>query len=270
MYILPLLSILLPLVLASFPPWVPPGPGDVRSPCPMMNTLANHGFLPHSGKNLDILTIINALNDGINVGADFAVAIGGAGLLSVPNDPLALTFDLDDLDEHNFPIEHDASLSRADFYLDQGDNHSFNQSVFDTVLAYYNGMANTSIPVAAMAKYNRVQTEQSRDPKFTYTPQQFVLSYGETALYLSVMGDPITGIAPVDYVKIFFEQERLPYAEGWRKPATQTNLATLGAMVLELNAASGEAVPEGLLITTNTLKLAFGGYNPITGLLAHL
>lgn len=39
----------------------------------------------------------------------------------------------------------------------------------------------------------------------TYTPQQFNLSYGETALYLS-MGDPIAGAAPVEYVKIFFDE----------------------------------------------------------------
>jgi hypothetical protein len=40
-------------------------------------------------------------------------------------------------------------------------------------------------------------------------------------------------------------------------------------MALALNAANGEIIPEGLEITTNTLKLAFGGYDPITGLLAH-
>ncbi len=124
-------------------------------------------------------------------------------------------------------------------------------------------------------------TETKRDPKFTYTPQQYVLSYGETGLYLSVIGDAITGVAPVNWVKVFFEyvefllflillttsatrQERLPYNEGWRRPATQTNLLTLGAMVLELVAANGDALPEGLEITTNTLKLAFGGYNPLT------
>jgi hypothetical protein len=58
--------------------------------------------------------------------------------------------------------------------------------------------------------------------------------------------------------------------EGWRPPVTETNLNTLGAMVNQLFLASGEMLPEGLLITTNTLKLAFGGYNPITGLLAHI
>jgi hypothetical protein len=45
---------------------------------------------------------------------------------------------------------------------------------------------------------------------------------------------------------------------------------TLGAMILQLFAANDEALPEGLEITTNTLKLAFGGYDPITGLLAHV
>lgn len=40
-------------------------------------------------------------------------------------------------------------------------------------------------------------------------------------------------------------------------------MLTLGNMILALNAANGEVLPEGLEITTNTLKLAFGGYNPI-------
>jgi hypothetical protein len=88
----------------------------------------------------------------MNVGADFASVIGATGLLSVPGNLLATSFDLNDIDEHNFPIEHDASLSRADYNLNNGNNYSFNQSIFDTVLAYYDGMENTSIPVAAKAK----------------------------------------------------------------------------------------------------------------------
>ncbi len=80
---------------------------------------------------------MKALNDGMNIGADFAAVIGGAGLLSVPANLLVTSFDLDNLEEHNFPIEHDASLSQADYYENNGDNYSFNQTIFDTVLAYY-------------------------------------------------------------------------------------------------------------------------------------
>lgn len=65
-------------------------------------------------------------------------------------------------------------------------------------------MNDTSIPVAAAAKYNRVMTETKRDSKIVYGPQQFILSYGETALYISVLGNPVTGVAPVKYVKTFF------------------------------------------------------------------
>lgn len=136
----------------SFPAWTPPGPNDLRSPCPGLNSLANHGFLPHDGKGLTIPILIKGLQDGINVGPDFSTAIGAAGLLSVPNNPLATSFTLKDIRKHNFPIEHDASLSRADFNLNNGDNWMFNQSIFDTVLKYYDGMTDATIPVAAAAK----------------------------------------------------------------------------------------------------------------------
>ncbi|KAH8105207.1 Chloroperoxidase [Cristinia sonorae] len=32
--------------------WVPAGPDDSRSPCPVLNMLANHDYIPHNGKNL--------------------------------------------------------------------------------------------------------------------------------------------------------------------------------------------------------------------------
>jgi len=135
----------------NFTTWSPPGPGDVHSPCPALNSLANHGFLPHNGKGITIPMLITALNDGVNAGADFATVIGGAGLLSVPGNLLATSFDLNNLNEHNFPIEHDASLSREDYYVN-GNNYSFNQTVFDEVLKLYKGMNETSIPVASKAK----------------------------------------------------------------------------------------------------------------------
>jgi hypothetical protein len=141
--------------------------------------------------------LIQGLKEGLNVGIDFSTAIDSAGLLSVPNSPLATSFDLNNIDERNFPIEHDANLSRSDYYLDNGDNDSFNETIFNEVLAFYEGMSNTSIPVAANAKYARMKEEAGGDRKFAYTAQQFVLSYGEAALYLSTMGDPVTGVAPL-------------------------------------------------------------------------
>ena len=64
------------------------------------------------------------------------------------------------------------------------------------------------------------------------------------------------------------EQERLPYKEGWRPPKVQTTLATLGVMAGELNAANREPVPEGLILGASTLKMAWHGLDPITGVQA--
>ena len=66
-----------------------------------------------------------------NVGVDFLAVIGATSILSCPNDPLGDSFDLGYLEEHNFPTEHDASLSRAGYSLNDGNNCSFNQSIFN-------------------------------------------------------------------------------------------------------------------------------------------
>ena len=43
--------------------FVAPADGDQRGPCPGLNALANHGYLPHNGV-ADIPTIISAVNTG--------------------------------------------------------------------------------------------------------------------------------------------------------------------------------------------------------------
>lgn len=67
-----------------------PGPQDVRSPCPGLNSLANHGICPRSGKGYTLAILNQCLKDGLNVGHDFATVIGGAGLLAAA--PLASSF----------------------------------------------------------------------------------------------------------------------------------------------------------------------------------
>jgi hypothetical protein len=157
----------------------------------------------------------------MNVGADFVTAIGLLALQSSPN-PLSSTFDLNDLDQHNFPIEHDASLSRQDAYF--GNDYSFDQSIFNQVLAYFEGSEETSIPAASKARYNRVETARSQNPEFIYGVRQLVLSAGETALYLSTMGDPTTGVAPVKYVKsLFGKSNRIAHSMFVRRELTDRN-----------------------------------------------
>ncbi|CAK1358570.1 unnamed protein product [Cercospora beticola] len=222
--------------------YIPPGPNDVRSPCPGINSAANHVcYIPRSGKNITPLQVAQGLKEGLNVGLDFGLVVGQGATVSNPN-PLAGTFNMDQLRAHNFPIEHDVSLSRQDFY--QGSNLNFNQDIFNQVLAFYEGMERTSLPL--------------------------VLGLVESSLYQSVMGNPITGEAPISYVRSFFEQERLPYELGWTKPAVETNFATLGIMANNMLLTDpgefGEQLPE---LTGDLVQDVFQLRDPLTGTLVN-
>jgi hypothetical protein len=223
----------------------PAGSNDVRSPCPGLNTLANHGFIHHDGRNMTIPHLIKGLAEGMNFGADFTVAIGGAGLLSSPN-PLGGAFDLNDLNQHNFPIEHDASMSRQDAAL--GNDQPFYNPNWQQYIGYFSGKTVTDIPTASKAKFARYNDSLTRNPQFQYGLREAVLSYGENALYLQAMSDPVSGKAQVSYVKSLFEQEKLPYALGWRPSKVPITLASLGAMVTELYGMSPEPAQEGAKI----------------------
>ena len=109
--------------------------------------------------------LLVGLAAGMNIGADFTTAIGGVGLLSSPN-PFGGQFDLNDLDQHNFPIEHDGSLSRQDAYF--GNDYSYYDPNFQSVLAYYHGLSKTNTPQAAKARYSRINDSLTRNPQVVY------------------------------------------------------------------------------------------------------
>lgn len=58
----------------------------------------------------------------MNIGADFAPALGEASLLSTPANLLATSFDMIIWNGHKFSIEHDAGLSQVDYYKNNEDN----------------------------------------------------------------------------------------------------------------------------------------------------
>ena len=172
-----------PISDPRFHNWSPAGSNEVRSPCPGLNALANHGFIHHDGRNMTIPHLLEGLAAGLNMGADFTVLIGGAGLLS--GDVVSGAFDLDELDQHNFPIEHDASLSRQDAYF--GDNHNFYDPYWQDVLSYFDGSDNTALLPAAEAIANRTRTSEGNNPDFTYGFREFVFRYAVTPCALHIV-----------------------------------------------------------------------------------
>jgi hypothetical protein len=74
----------------------------------MLNTLANHGFLPHHGKDISREVTQNALFDALNINKTLGSFLFDFAITTNPT-ANATTFSLNDLGNHNI-LEHDASL----------------------------------------------------------------------------------------------------------------------------------------------------------------
>ena len=74
----------------------------------MMNTLANHGFLPHDGQGLTKDVVVSGLTSGLNFDPTLAGIMFDKAVIANP-EPNATFFTLDHLNRHNV-LEHDASL----------------------------------------------------------------------------------------------------------------------------------------------------------------
>jgi len=205
-------------------PWIAPKATDLRSPCPGLNTLANHGYLPRDGRNLSIPMMLQAAIDGFNVGADAIIQAAKFGLLS---GDAPTTLNLDALKLHNL-IEHDASVSRGDFAL--GDNLHFNETIFTTLANANPGLDYYNATSAGQVQHDRLAISLATNPNITNTPKEFLLRTRESGLYLTVMGNPLTGVAPKEFVQIFFREERLPIEEGWKRANTTITAETLNSI----------------------------------------
>lgn len=172
----------------------------------MINALANHHVLPHDGKAITKTMAVAALTQAINLDSTIASVFASGALASNP-DHDAHSFDLNMVDKHGL-IEHDVSLSRSDFAL--GDNHSFDKEVWDGVLKTYEGKMETDFETVSKARYGRVlaskkkMEEAGKGGQWIYGIKEFVLSYGESALFLGILGDPKDGRIPVEYLKVLF------------------------------------------------------------------
>lgn len=185
--------------------FVPPGPNDIRGPCPGLNTAANHNFISHDGITT-FSELLDAQQNIYNVGYDLAVllAVLGVGLdgdpitekMSIGCDATSRTSLLGSLlgaegglDTHN-KFEGDASLTRADFFF--GNNYAFNDTYFAelTVLAYIGGPKTDIInsysysqSVVAQHQFNRYQNSVATNPNFFFGPKAILLYGAASFLY---------------------------------------------------------------------------------------
>lgn len=81
-----------------------------RGPCPGLNTLANHGYLPRDGRLITLEKLGDAMLEGFNVNRGDAVILFSQAVRTNPRYPFSRdSFDLDTLGTEGV-LEHDISL----------------------------------------------------------------------------------------------------------------------------------------------------------------
>ncbi|TEB20273.1 aromatic peroxygenase precursor [Coprinellus micaceus] len=210
-------------------PWRPTQPGDTRGPCPALNTLASHGYLPRNGVATP-KQLINAVMEGFNMNNKLAIFVTYAAMLVDGNLVTNLisigskaprtgpdfhgAVPAGGLNTPGFGVEGDASLLRGDAYF--GDNHSFNQTLWDEFVDYSNhfGGGYYNLTVAAELRHRAIQRSIATNPNFTFVAPRYFTAYAESALIIGAFLDGRNTDAerkiPMDVALGFFRDSRMP------------------------------------------------------------
>lgn len=171
-----------------------------RGPCPALNSLANHGFLPHSGKNITAIDIVRGTFEGLGLSPEFSVVVGVAELLK--SYTLA-SFDLHELSNHGF-IDHDCSLSRPD--IGDGDNNDFNETIWSIPLQILENYFIITPQAIGAARTARDLFDIAHNPAQECGARSIAFGALENGLLIASLG----GSPRLDWVRSVIEHERLP------------------------------------------------------------
>ncbi|KAK7184317.1 hypothetical protein PSPO01_09694 [Paraphaeosphaeria sporulosa] len=230
-------SLALPPASSDAGPWKAPGEGDDRGPCPMLNTLANHGYLPRNGRNISKDMAINVLDQVLNWDATVVSDLYDFAQPTNPQ-PNATTINLKELTTHNI-LEHDASLSRQDSGFGPAD--VFNSKIWNETVAHFTGDT-IDVEMATKARTARTIAAASTNALFTFPQLGMNFQYGETAAYQFVFGEWNLDaedvknriLTPKNYIEYFSKKERLPTELGWEKPANRLVMDTLQSFTVSM------------------------------------
>lgn len=225
MHAAPLLLVVLALVstsvvqVAAFPfggkvdfsKWTPTD-RTKGAPCPLMNSLANHGFVPREGITADQL--YKALTDVAKVDPITAKIFTDGGMkIGRKNAEGVQVLNLRDLATHG-PVEHDASMTRDD--LASGDNYNFNPEFYAKMKSFSkDGQYLTLDDLAAYRRFREAESKRRYPSTFTFGEAEQKNAYGEVGLLVSLLKDD-TGNVPLKWADVFLQSEKFPIEQGWQ------------------------------------------------------
>jgi hypothetical protein len=209
-----------------------------RSPCPFLNSLANHNYLyvyssptddqpvtfgrPRDGKNITRDKLKAALIVSGNCTPLFADVLTSVVKQVTRDDG---TFTLVDLRQHN-AVEHDASFTRLDYR--QGDNTTFQPAMFEAMMKYdAKGGPITADSIARTRVRRDKEEKMAGAPGVTFfgSPKIWATTWSQTCILLETFGPKIS----VEDITMLYTEEQLP--EWWlQSPGRMTFVGQLRGM----------------------------------------
>lgn len=204
-------------------PYIAPTITDARSPCPFLNILANHGYISRDGRAITLDQVLIACKKTINLSPIF-----NAIAYKSPLYPLIFNgyntasgdrcFDLDALAKHNFVMEHDASLTRSDYY--ERDPLLLDQHLYDNLINCSSDGKTLSTEDLIKARIIRENHNITHSKHFSFGLfQKFIAWLSITSLIVFFsQQDKI----PLPIIRSLFFEEKFP--DDYVQPATEKGL----------------------------------------------
>ncbi|TKY88464.1 hypothetical protein EX895_002452 [Sporisorium graminicola] len=260
---------LLPPGEDSAHPWQAPAKGAKRGPCPGLNTIANHGYLPRNGIVNPIELLVGTFN-GLNLSPDLAAilaAISFVGMGDLLQMKLSIgdRYGLGDGLSHHGILEGDASVTRKDNYF--GNSWDADPKLVQQFINETNtyGKGNVDIVSLSNSRFRAWSHGRENNPVFDFNPWRMLVAYAESGFVHEVLRGSFVKFDE-DMIKSWFLKERFP--PGWSKRivpfSTPEILAWAGIILIPKPTVPGWSIGKGAFIPLPTTD---GAYKELASLL---
>lgn len=237
----------------TFPPlgneWIAPSGDDIRSPCPFINTLANHGFVDRSGQDVDLYAMVDSLAANFDLDdslfvflADLAVDLG----FTTIDAEGTIRMDLDELFAHNLQ-EHDASFVRADEFFGAEASKLVDLDLLENLLNM--NPKSDFLTKTDLMEFQRCRILDSRrnNPDHFFSVEQ-ATGFSAQAILLLVFGqDPVLSCVSKHMLEELLGLERFP--SDYQLTSMMTNVIGAGTLANDIRLEFVESFESAIVET---------------------